>query len=65
MYDFGLMTLSGMSVVAKNPQMAFEDAIRRGVMTEETACDYMYMYSTAECDWFKHIITREYIKVAA
>ena len=29
--------------------------------TEETGKNYMYMYSTDEADFFKHIITRNYV----
>ena len=46
----------------RNPKHAFLDAIHAGVLTEDTAPLYMYMYTTPEAgDHFKHIITRKYI----
>ena len=46
----------------RNPRHAFLDAIHAGVLTEDTAPLYMYMYTTPEAgDFFKHILTRKYI----
>jgi len=44
----------------RESQEAFNEAIRRGLMTEQSASEWMYMYSDANCDYFKHIDTRRY-----
>ena len=46
----------------RNPKHAFIDAIHAGLLTEDTAPLYMYMYTDKRTgDHFKHIITRTYI----
>ena len=50
-----------------DPQEAFEHAIFERVLSEHPAAPtyagrYMYMYSTARYDYFKHIQTREYVR---
>ena len=46
----------------KDPRTAFEDAIECGVLTKDTAADYMYMYTDPiHGDAFKNIITRQYV----
>lgn len=55
----------------KDPQVAFEQAINEGRLSRNPSADnfaghYMYMGPTVDGkhDAFKHIITRQYIKVA-
>ena len=44
------------------PQDAFDDAIRQGRLTTDTAPKYMYMGTTPQGhDLFKHMITRRYL----
>ena len=50
----------------RDSQKAFQDAINRGLLSEDTwddnfAGDYMYMHTIDGIDHFKHIDTREYI----
>ena len=42
----------------RDPDEAFLNAICRGL---EEPYDYMYMYSKDGLDYFKHVVTREYI----
>ena len=44
-------------LVMRNTKEVFESAIEQGMAPE----NYMYMYSTADRDFFKHKDTREYI----
>ena len=51
----------------RNPQHAFKSALRQGVLSHVTNKHryygrYMYMYSIGKVDYFKDIITREYIQ---
>lgn len=46
-------------LVIHDPVAAFENAIKRGLKNPE---DYMYMYSEGKWDYFKHCVTRAYIK---
>jgi len=46
----------------RDSQQAFRDALGNGDLTMETVGEFMYMYSEADGDWFKHKITREYVK---
>lgn len=48
------------------PTIAFANAIERGLLTDNKSYDnyagnYMYMYTEKEVDYFKNIVTREYI----
>jgi hypothetical protein len=45
-----------------HPKDAFDDAIRNG-MDEEGKYHYMYMYSSETMHFFKHVDTREYVRV--
>ena len=47
-----------------DPQRAFAEAIKSGRLTERTAADFMYMYTQAGVDAFKHRDTREYLREA-
>jgi hypothetical protein len=58
------MTFSGKAnYYFRDSQAAFNEAIERGMMTDESAGDWMYMYSDASCDYFKHIDTRRYWQI--
>ena len=41
----------------RDPNAAFASAIAQGLDTDM----FMYMYSTEERDYFKHVETREYV----
>ena len=43
--------------------VAFENAISRGAFTKSGAGDYMFMYKQNGEDYFKNIISRDYIKI--
>lgn len=45
-------------MIIRDPQEAFENAIKKGLKAD----DYMYMYSADGFDFFKHIDTRNYVK---
>ena len=53
----------------QEPNAAFEHAIKKGQLSlfdndgEKFAGNWMYMYSDATKDYFKSIITRQYITV--
>ena len=52
----------------RDSQEAFDHAIKVGVLSimptaNNHVGDYMYMYSEKEVDFFKHVDTREYIRV--
>lgn len=65
--------LTGVANMINRPsEFAFQNAIDKGCLTEQTAYDWMYMYSKDKgdevpeiVDYFKHIDTREYMQVAA
>ena len=57
------MTWPPVGTYIRDSQEAFEEAIRRGLMTNESAGAWMYMYSDANIDYFKNIMTREYWKI--
>src|SRR5262249_41046402 len=53
---------------ARPPRDAFNNAIAQGVLSKDPAHknyagNYMYMYTEANHDFFKHIVTRKYTKV--
>ncbi len=43
----------------RDPDLAFKNAIKRGLKHPE---DYMYMHSDKKYDYFKHYVTRNYIR---
>ena len=45
--------------IREHPQDAFENAFLLGMQRPE---EWMYMYSDRGCDFFKHVLTREYCK---
>jgi len=45
----------------RDPNAAFASAIAQGLDPDM----FMYMYSTEERDYFKHVETREYVRSAA
>jgi len=46
----------------RNPEYAFADAIEAGVLTEQSAPVYIYMYTDRyRGDAFKHVDTRRYV----
>lgn len=52
----------------RDSQEAFEHALKKELLSNDKESPnfvglYMYMYSDEEYDYFKHIDTREYIKV--
>ena len=54
----------------RDSQVAFADAIRTGVLSDQVDTDnyagiYMYMFTDAAGDHFKHQDTRRYITAAA
>ena len=56
----------GMMTAPKDPtdvSTAFENAISRGAFTKSGAGDYMFMYRNGGNDYFKNIISREYITI--
>ena len=54
-------TKDGTMTYRDDAQQAFQDAIQQGRLTEQTASDYMYMYTLDGRDAFKHIETRQYL----
>lgn len=42
----------------RDPENAFQNAVRLGMSDPD---DYMYMYSYAGFDYFKHCDTRDYV----
>ncbi|MFA5719942.1 MAG: hypothetical protein WC939_02645 [Acholeplasmataceae bacterium] len=57
------MEVDGSSVFSslqlRDPDEAFLNAVCKGL---KKPYDYMYMYSKDGHDYFKHIVTREYLK---
>jgi hypothetical protein len=54
------------TTIRDDPQQAFEDAIKRGVLSRDRNKSnfvgrYMYMYTDERGDSFKHIDTRQYV----
>lgn len=66
--------IKGLAMETRNTNTAFNDAIKSGVLSDGTnghanglnnyAGNYMYMFSTEGTDFFKNIVTREYVKSA-
>jgi hypothetical protein len=46
-------------------QIAFENGIARGAFTKKDADGWMYMYRKDGNDYFKNIISRDYIHIPA
>jgi hypothetical protein len=54
----------------RDPEQAFDHAIEVGLLTTSPDCpdyagNYMYMYTADGLDYFKHIDTREYIRIVS
>jgi len=47
------------NLAINDPELAFNNAIQKGL---KNPGDYMYMYSENGYDYFKHYVTRSYIK---
>ena len=65
------MAISVLDVNLRNASEAFDNAVDTGALSDNPssatapfAGNFMYMYSTPRLDYFKHIDTREYLKVA-
>jgi hypothetical protein len=50
-------------IYLRDSQTAFDNAIAKGMLDDDLAHDFMYMYSHEGSDYFKHRDTRQYYVV--